>query len=85
MLGGENRTIKVYASSLEVLRKPATCTFWVRRFKNKTTLRRCIQGSKTVNKLQRRYLEVKQHEPTFDSQLPSLKCNKQSTRDVLRE
>ena len=70
---------------LDVLRKLATCTFWVKRFKNKTTLRRCIQGSKTTNKLQRKYLEVKQQEHTSDSQLPSLKCNKQSTRDVFRE
>ena len=73
MLRGEIRISKVYASCLDVLRKLATCTFWVRQFKNKNTLRRCIQGSKTTNKLQRRYLEVKQQEATCDSQIPSLK------------
>ena len=73
MLVGEIRRSKVYASCLDVLRKLATCTFWVRRFKNKRTLRRCIQGSKTTNKLQRRYLEVKQQESTCDSQVPGLK------------
>ena len=85
MLRGEIRISKVYASCLDVLRKLATCTFWVRQFKNKNTLRRCIQGSKTTNKLQRRYLEVKQQEATCDSQIPSLKWNKQCTRDFFRE
>ena len=35
VLVGEIRRSKVYASCLDVLRKLATCTFWVRRFKNK--------------------------------------------------
>ena len=82
MLRSEHIRSKVYASYLEVLRKLATCSFWFRRFKDKSTLRGCIQGSKTINKLQRRYLEVKKQEGTIQ---PSLKRNKQCTRDVVRE
>ena len=82
MLRSEYIRSKVYASYLEVLRKLATCSFWFRRFKDKSTLRGCIQGSKTINKLQRRYLEVKKQEGTIQ---PSLKRNKQCTRDVVRE
>ena len=75
MLGGEKRKSKVYASCLDVLGKLATSSVWIRGFKDKHMLRGCIQGSKTTSKLQRRYLEIKQ-ETTFDSQVPSLKCNK---------
>ena len=82
MLRSEYIRSKVYGSYLEVLRKLATCSFWFRRFKDKSTLRGCIQGSKTINKLQRRYLEVKKQEGTIQ---PSLKRNKQCTRDVVRE
>ena len=79
MLRSEYIRSKVYASYLEVLRKLATCSFWFRRFKDKSTLRGCIQGSKTINKLQRRYLKVKKHERII---LPSLKRKKQCTGDV---
>ena len=85
MLGGENVRSKVYASCLGVLRTLATCSFWVRGFKDKNTMHGCTQGSETTNKLQRMYWEVKKQEPTYDSQVPSLKCNKQCTRDVFRE
>ena len=82
MLRSEHIRSKVYASCLEVLRTLATCSFWFRRFKDKSMLHGCIQGSKTTNKLQRRYLEVKKQERTI---LPSLKRKKQCTCDVTRE
>ena len=85
MLGGENRRSKVYTSCLEVLRKLGTCSVWVWGLKDKNPLRWCIPGSKTTNKLQRRYFEVKKREATYDSQLSSLKRNKYCTRDVFRE
>ena len=44
-----------------------------------------IEGSKTRNNLQRRYLEVKKQEAAFESQLSKLKHNKQCTHDVFRE
>ena len=44
-----------------------------------------IEGSKTRNNLQRRYLEVKKQEAAFESQLSRLKHNKQCTHDVFRE
>ena len=55
MLGGGNVRSKVYASCLEVLRTLATCSFWVRGFKDKNTMHECTQGSKTTYKLQRMY------------------------------
>ena len=67
---------KTYASCSEVLRKLATCGFWVGGFKENHTLCGCIQGSKTTNKLQRRCLEVKKQEPTYELQIANLKCNK---------
>ena len=70
MVKSEHIRSKVYASGLKVLRKLATCSFSFRKFKDKSTLRGCIQGSKTINKLQRRYLEVKKQEGTI---LASLK------------
>ena len=56
MLGGEHIRKKVCASCLGVLRKLATCSSWVTRFKEKDTVRVCIQGSKSTNKLERKYL-----------------------------
>ena len=85
MLRGEHIRKKVYASCLEVLRKLATWGSWVRRFKDKNTVRVCIQGSKTTNKLQRKYLEGIKLEATFDTQVPSLKCNKQCNGNAFRE
>ena len=82
MLGGGH---KVYVSCLEVLKKQATYNFWVRKFNDKNMLFVCIQGLKTTKKLQRNYLEGKKQEATYDSQVPSLKCNKQCNRDVFRE
>ena len=55
MLGGGNVRSKVYASCLEVFRTLATCSFWVRGFKDKNTMHECTQGSKTTYKLQRMY------------------------------
>ena len=55
MLGGGNVRSKVSASCLEVLRTLATCSFWVRGFKDKNTVHECTQGSKTTYKLQRMY------------------------------
>ena len=46
---------------------------------------RYVEGSKTTNNLEKRYLEVKKQEATYDSELSSLKRNKQFTRDVFRE
>ena len=63
MLEGEHKRSKVYASCLEVLRKLTT---WVRGFKEKIKLRGFVQGSKTTNKLERRYLEVKKQEAIND-------------------
>ena len=54
MVGSEKRRSKIYASCSEVLRKLATCNFWVGGFKENHTLCGCIQGSKTTNKFQRR-------------------------------
>ena len=71
MLGVENRGSKVYASCLDVLRALATWSLWFRRFKDKNTMRGCIQVSKTTNRLQRNYLEVKKQEATYDSQVPA--------------
>ena len=82
MLGGGH---KVYVSCLEVLKKLATYNFWVRKFNDKNMLFVCIQGLKTTKKLKRKYLEGKKLEATYDSQVPSLKCNKQCNRDVFRE
>ena len=82
MLGGGH---KVYVSCLEVLKKQATYNFWVRKFNDKNMLFVCIQGLKTTKKLQRNYLEGKKQEATYDSQVPSLKCNKQCNRDAFRE
>ena len=62
---------KVYASCLDVLRTLATCSLWFRGFKDKKTMRGCIQVSKTTNRLQRNYLEVKTQEATYDSQDPA--------------
>ena len=39
------------ADVLGVVRKLATCTFWLRQCKEKNMLRGCIQGPKTRNKL----------------------------------
>ena len=75
MVGSENRGGKIYASCSEVLRKSATCSFWVGEFKENHTLWGCIQGSKTTNKLQRRCLEVKKQESN-ELQVASLKFNK---------
>ena len=75
MVGSENRRSKIYASCSEVLRKLATCSFWVGGFKENHTLCGCIQGSKTTNKLQRRCLEVKKQESN-ELQVASLKFNK---------
>ena len=55
MLGGENVRSKVYASCLRVLRTLATCSSWVRGFKDKNTTHGCTQGSKITNELQRMY------------------------------
>ena len=85
MVGSENRRSKIYASCSEVLRKLATCSFWAGGFKDNRTLCECIQGSETTNKLQRRCLEVKKQEATYESQVASLKCNKECNRDVSRE
>ena len=85
MLGGEYGKSKVYASCLEVLRKLATCSLWFRGLNNKNTLCGSIEGSKTRNNLQRRYLEVTKQEAAFESRQSSLKHNKQCTRDVFRE
>ena len=85
MLGGEHKRSKVYASYLEVLRKLTTCSVWIRVFKDKIRLHGFVQGSKTTNKLQKRYLEVKKQEATYDWQLSSLKRNKRWTRDDFRE
>ena len=63
---GENRKSKLYASDLEVLRKLATSSVWVRGFKDKIKLRGFAQGPKTTNKLQRKCLEVKKQEATCD-------------------
>ena len=73
MLGGEHRRSKVYASCLEVLRKLATSTFCFRGFKVKNTVRRCIQGSKGRNNLQRRYLQIKNEEAAYESQMQNAK------------
>ena len=67
------------------LRKLPTCRFRFRGFKDKTTLHGCFKEWKTRNKLLRRCLEVKNLEATYESQISSLKCNNQSTRDVFRE
>ena len=83
MLGGENGKSKVYASCLEVWRKLATYSFCSEDLNNKNTPN--IEGSKTRNNLQRRYLEVKKQEAAFESQLSRLKHNKQCTHDVFRE
>ena len=85
MLGGGQKKNKAYASCSEVLKNLATYNFWVRRFNDKNTLFVFIQDSKTTNKLQRKYLEGKKLEVTYDSQVPSLKCNKQCNRDAFRE
>ena len=85
MLGGEHIRDKVYASCLEVLRKLATCSSWFTRFKVKNMVHVCIQGSKTTNKLKGKYLEGKKQEATYDSQVLSLKCNKQCNGDAFRE
>ena len=71
MLGDEHRRSRVYASCLDVLRTVPTCSLWFRGFKDKNTMRGCIQGSKITNKLQRKYLEVKKQETTYDSQVPA--------------
>ena len=42
-------------------------------FKVKNTLRRCIQGSKTRNNLQRRYLQIKNEEAAYESQMQNAK------------
>ena len=49
--------------------------FGLEDLKDKNTLCRCIQGSKTRNNLQTKYLEVKKQEATYDSELSSLKRN----------
>ena len=85
MVGSENRRSKIYASCSEVLRKLATCGSWVGGFKENHTLCGCIKGLEATNKLQRRCLEVKKQEPTYESQVVSLKCNKWCNRDVSRE
>ena len=85
MLGGEHRRSKVYASCLDVLRKLPTCSFCFRGYKDKNTLCRCIQGSKTRNNLQKRYLQITKEEAAYESQISSLKCKKHCTRDVFRE
>ena len=61
---------KVYASCLEVLRKLATCSFWVRECKEKHRLRGCIQLWKTTNKLQRKYLEAKNRKRLMTDNYP---------------
>ena len=63
---GENRKSKLYASDLEVLRKLATSSVWVRGFKDKIKLRGFAQGPKTTNNLQGRCLEVKKQKTTCD-------------------
>ena len=85
MLGGEHRRSDVYASCLEALKKLETCSFCFKGFKDKNTLRGFIQGSKTRNNLQRRYLQIKKEEAADDSQISSLNCKKHCTRDVFRE
>ena len=85
MLGGEHIRKKVCASCLGVLRKLATCSSWVTRFKEKDTVRVCIQGSKSTNKLERKYLEGNMLEASYDLQVLSLKCNKQCNGEVFRE
>ena len=66
LLESENRRAKLYASDLEVLRKPATGSIWVRGLNDKIKLQGFVQGSTTTNKLQKRYLEVKKQEATYD-------------------
>ena len=74
----EHRRCKVYASCLEPLRKLSTCGFSLSDYKdkNKNTIRRCIQGSKTRNNLQKRYLQITNEEAAYESQMSSLKCKK---------
>ena len=75
MMRGEHIRSKVYVICLGVVRKLATCTFRLRQCKEKNMLHGCIQGPKTRNKLQIKYLEVKEEEATNKSQISSLKCN----------
>ena len=72
----EHRRCKVYASCLEALRKLSTCGFSLRGYRDKNTIRRCIQGSKTRNNLQKRYLQLTNEEAAYESQISSLKCKK---------
>ena len=72
----EHRRCKVYASRLEALRKLSTCCFSLRAYRDKNTIRRCIQGSKTRNNLQKRYLQLTNEEAAYESQISSLKCKK---------
>ena len=61
----EHRRCKVYASCLEALRKLSTCCFSLRGYRDKNTIRRCIQGSKTRNNLQKRYLQITKEEAAY--------------------
>ena len=72
----EHRRCKVYASCLEPLRKLSTCVFSLRDYKDKNTIRRSIQGSKTRNNLQKRYLQITKEEAAYESEMSSLKCKK---------
>ena len=76
---------KVYASCLWVFRNLATWIFRFRGFKDRKTLRECIEASQTNNKVQRWYLEVEKQEATYESQISRLKCNKHCTGDVFKK
>ena len=65
--------------------KEQPSAFVLENLNNKNPLRGHIQGSKTWNTIQRRYLEIKKEETVLQSRLSSLKWKKQCNRDVFRE
>ena len=77
--------LRAYLKYFGVLKRLAICSFLFRRFREKTTLHRYIKGSKDKNKLQEKYLESKNEEANYHSQISSLKWNKKSTYDAFAD
>ena len=77
--------LRAYLNYFGVLKRLAICSFLFRRFRDKTTQYRYIKGSKDRNKLQEKYLESKNEEANYHSQISSLKWNKKSTCDAFTD
>ena len=77
--------LRAYLKYFGVSKSLAICSLLFRKFTDKTTQYRYIKESRDRNKLQEKYLESKNEEANYHSQISSLKWNKKSTCDAFTD